>query len=182
VNNFAECLKQSHAASDWNGWEALYRKAFPTFAAMIDHRQNGEHQLAGIDRSIVLENSTQILVDEKVRGKNRVTGVVYKDIALEFMSNNQKKTPGWVVKPLRADYIAYLIAPRGECYLLPVQQLQKAWLLRGEEWKSKYGIKYANNEGYQTKFCPVHVNELYQAIGAQLRVSFEPFDFIESAR
>ena len=37
---------------------------------MVDHRDDGEHQRAGIDRSVILANSKQLLIDEKVRNKD----------------------------------------------------------------------------------------------------------------
>jgi hypothetical protein len=176
MNDFAECLKRSHAASNWPGWEPLYRRAFPQFAAMVDHRQNGEHQAAGIDRSITFANSKQILVDEKVRGRNKITGEVYDDILLEVLSDETRKTPGWVVKALRADYIAYLIAPLGICHLLPVIQLQSAWARYGADWRKKFGTKRAQNRSWVTLSVPVPVDVLYPAIGGCLHLRFEAFD------
>lgn len=174
--DFEQCLSQSHAASDLPFWEETYRKAFPNMEAMVDHRKDGEHQRAGIDRSIILDNAVQILVDEKVRGRNRKTGLVYEDIALEFISNDRFNTPGWVCKPLRCDYIAYAIAPVGRCYLLPVLQLQGAWRQCGNEWKERYGVRPVVNFGYRTLFTPVPVAVLYKAIGQMLRVTFTPHE------
>ncbi len=91
-----------------------------------------DHQRNGIDRSIVLQNGKTIWIDEKARGKNKITGKVYTDIALEFLSDEAQKTPGWVCKPLLCDYINYAIIPLGRAYLLPVQQLQTAWNRYGE--------------------------------------------------
>ena len=50
MHDFGESLRFSHSASDLPIWEEVYRQAFPSFAAMVDHRQDGEHQRAGIDR------------------------------------------------------------------------------------------------------------------------------------
>ena len=105
--DFDESLTKSHKAEDMPFWEETYRKAFPNMQSMLSHRQDGEHQRNGIDRSIILENSKQILIDEKVRWK------AYDDIALEFLSDKKRNLPGWVCKPLQCDYIAYAIAPRG---------------------------------------------------------------------
>ena len=44
VHDFAESLAASHRASDLPIWEEIYRKSFPEFLAMADHRQDGEHQ------------------------------------------------------------------------------------------------------------------------------------------
>ena len=101
VHDFSDSLAASHRASDLSIWEEIYRKSFPDFLAMVDHRQDGEHQRAGIDRSVMLENSKQILIDEKIRWKP------YPDIAVEYLSNDRTGAPGWACKPLRADYIAY---------------------------------------------------------------------------
>lgn len=178
---FADSLAMSHAASDWQGWDQLYRDFFPDFVAMVDHRDNGYWQLQGIDRSLVLSSSKQVLIDEKVRGRNKLTGRVYADIALEFVSNNSTGAKGWVCKPLMADYIAYAILPLGRCYLLPVVQLQSAWMKLGSEWRYRYGEREAINRGYETIFTPVPVPALFAAIGACLRSTFEPFEFTETA-
>ena len=171
-HNFNKSLASSHAAEDMPFWEETYRKAFPTMVAMINHRQDGDHQRLGIDRSVVLGNSKQITIDEKVRFK------AYGDIALEYLSDRDRKVPGWVCKPLLCDYIAYAIAPIGECYLLPVIQLQAAWQRRKDVWMG-YRTIVAENEcngrSWVTLSKPVKVQELFNAIGACLRVSFTPF-------
>lgn len=173
MHNFEESLLASHRASDLPIWERIYRSAFPSFCAMVDHRQDGEHQRAGIDRSIVLQNSKQILVDEKIRWKP------YDDIALEYLSNDRTGAPGWVCKPLRADYIAYAIAPLGRCYLLPVIQLQIAWNRKGEEWKASCPHIKAKNVGYTTHSVGVRPSELFPAIGGAFRVAFSPVESLQ---
>lgn len=172
VHDFADSLAASHRASDLPIWDEIYRKSFPDFLAMVDHRQDGEHQRAGIDRSVILENSKQILVDEKIRWK------AYPDIALEYVSNDRTGSPGWACKPLRADYIAYAIAPLGMCYLLPVIQLQQAWRRKGEIWKASCFIVRAPNRGYTTLSAAVPVHELFSEIGRALRVPFAALEAV----
>jgi len=173
LHNFKESLAASHRAEDLPIWLDVYRKAFPTMRAMINHREDGDHQRNGIDRSIILENSKQLLIDEKVRFKS------YPDIALEFLSAKETSTPGWVCKPLLADYIAYAVAPIGKCYLLPVPQLQEAWRRYGEEWKAQHFIAKAINisgaRRWTTLSCCVPVSKIFPAIGECLRVDFTPF-------
>lgn len=166
-HDFNESLAASHKASDLPIWEQIYRRAFPGFLAMVDHRADGEHQRAGIDRSVILANSKQILIDEKIRYKP------YTDILLEYVSIDRTGAPGWVCKPQRADYIAYAVAPLGVCYLLPVIQLQLAWMQKGDCWIASYGTRKSANNGYNTLNCPVPVKELYPVIGAALRVKFD---------
>ncbi len=175
-NDFAQCLQFSHDAEDHPVWQDVYRKAFPGMVGMVSYRQDGFWQREGIDRGILLKTSKQILVDEKVRGRSERTGKVYEDIALEHIGNDQTRSPGWAVKPLRADYIAYLIAPLGTCYLLPVIQMQSAWKRHSAEWLSQFGERKAVNKGYSTLFCPVPPSVLFPAIGAELRVHFTPFE------
>lgn len=182
AHNFAESLASSHAAEDLPFWETAYRKAFPGFATMVSHRKDGPHQRAGIDRSIILDNSRQILVDEKVRWRNKKTGKVYNDIALEYLSDEARMVPGWVCKSLLADYIAYAIAPLGRCYLLPVIQLQEAWRVHSDMWIRAYPRVPADNydpatlRSWCTLSVGVPVAVLFKSIGDCLRVSFEPFE------
>lgn len=169
IHDFQESLQSSHAASDLPIWLEIYRQAFPDLSAAIDHRQDGEHQRAGIDRSVILSNSKQILIDEKIRWKS------YPDIALEYWSDRDRKVPGWVCKPLRADFICYAIAPSGQAYLLPVPQLQQAWAIHSEEWIRLYRPAIeAKNKRYVTVSCGVPVAVLFKAIGECLRVRFTP--------
>jgi len=133
IHSFEESLADSHTAEELPFWETIYRKAFPGFLAMHSHPQDGGHQRSGIDRTVILENSKQVLIDEKFRGRNK-NGKVYADIALEYLGDEARKVPGWVCKPLLCDYIAYAIGPLGICYLLPVLELQAIWQLHGEDW------------------------------------------------
>ena len=67
MHDFRDSLAKSHAAEDLPLWREVYEKAFPFFQEMLNHRMDGEHQRAGVDRSIILYNSKQILIDENVR-------------------------------------------------------------------------------------------------------------------
>lgn len=185
MSHFQRCLEQSHSAADLPLWEEVYRTAFPSFQGMFYHEADGYQQRQGVDRSVTLLHSKQILVDEKARGINKITGKVYKDIALEYRSDDARHTPGWVCKPLQCDYIAYAIIPLGKCYLLPVIQLQAAWEQHEELWFSKmqhdkggddkpyYDIR-AKNDSWWTRSIGIPVDVLYRAMGNMLRINFEP--------
>jgi len=176
-HDFQTCLAKSHAAEDWPVWETIYRQAFPDFAAMVNHRQDGWHQRQGIDRSVILTNSKHLLIDEKARGRNAKTGKVYDDIALEYWSDEQRRVPGWVCKSLMADYIAYAILPLGRCYILPVLQLQEAWRRNGDSWVRTYPPIIAENTNWTTVSVGVPPGVLFPAIGDCLRVKFEPQEY-----
>lgn len=176
IHDFRQSLEQSHAASDLPFWRDCYSQAFPTMLAMHDHRQDGLHQRQGVDRSVILHNGKTIWIDEKVRGRNKKTGRIYEDIALEEFSAEHTQNPGWAVKPLFADYIAYAIAPIGRCYLLPVLQMQQAWLFHGSIWRETYPPIRAQNNGYITLSWGIPVDVLFRAIGSCLRMKFTPME------
>jgi len=173
VHDFNDSLKRSHEAENLPIWEEVYRKAFPQFVKMITYRADGFWQREGVDRGIMLSTTKQILIDEKIRSKD------YGDILLEYISSDRSGSKGWVCKPLRADYIAYLIAPSGICYLLPVIQLQNAWSKYGEKWIKKYKKIVAPNKGYNTISVGVPIKELWPKIGNEFRVNFNPFCEVE---
>jgi hypothetical protein len=174
--NFQNDLAFSHTFEDHPIWDYVYKKTFPTMLGMVSYRQDGFWQREGVDRGIILPTTKQLFVDEKVRGRNKKTGKVYDDVLLEYLSSKENNKPGWVCKPLRADYIAYLIYPRGRCYLLPVVQLQIAWLKYGNQWIKDYPKIEAPNPGYTTVSVGVPPDILFQKIGQELRVCFKPFE------
>ena len=172
----------SHRAADWPGWLDVYRAHFPSMVGLHDHRPDGDHQRNGIDRTVVLANAKIVYIDEKVRGRNKLTGRVYDDIMLEVFSDRDRKALGWVLKPLQADYIAYLIAPLGVCHLLPVLQLQLAWSRYSRSWTEKYKTREAKNRDWVTVNVPVPVNVLYPAIGGCLRSKFKPWELVDEMK
>jgi len=169
MNDFIDDLAYSHACEDAACWAQIYRMAFPTMMAMHSHKADGDHQRNGIDRSVILDNGKQILIDEKARRRHD-TG----DIMLEYVSNNVRGTPGWVEKRLMCDYIAYAFIPSGTAYLFPVVQLQAAWSKNKESWLASFGTRAAKNNGYETFNCPVTTNLLFKEIGQMLRIHFTP--------
>ena len=179
VNDFDECLAASHAAHDLPLWREVYQHAFPNMVGMHCLRHDGDHQRAGVDRSVTLWTGKAVLIDEKVRGRNKLTGQVYQDIALEYVSNDRRQTPGWVCKPLMCDYIAYAIAPLGVAYLLPVHALQAAWSRNCKRWLETKRKIAARNRGYQTLSVCVEANEVMKAVGGVLRPKFTPVDLDE---
>jgi len=94
----------------------------------VSIREDGWAQRGGIDRVLTLQCGRTYTVDEKVRTEN------WPDILLEQWSDEERRIPGWIQKPLACDFIAYAYAPAETCYLLPVVRLQRAWRQRGREW------------------------------------------------
>jgi hypothetical protein len=178
IHDFHECLARSHAAHTLPIWEACYRQFFSSFLDMHYHDKDSDLQRLGVDRSVVLSHGKYVFVDEKVRFPNAKTGRVYTDIALEEWSDEERKIPGWVVKRLMCDYIAYAILAIGKCWLLPTLQLQEAWLKHSKSWKSKGILKpiRSKNLGYTTLSWGIEEKILFPAIGGCLRATFQPIE------
>jgi len=176
THDFQTSLERSHKVAEYPFWYSLYERFFSNMVAMQTYSEYGFWQQQGIDRGVILNTSKQILIDEKIRYRNAITGRVYSDIALEFWSNYERRAEGWICKPLMADYIAYLIAPLGVCYMLPVIQLQQAWAKYKDKWLSCYPTIKAKNQGYTSHSVALKPEVLFPAIGGQLRGGFEPFD------
>lgn len=166
MNNFQEDLNFSHEAENMDMWQTVYSEAFPGFLSMTSTREDGQMQQLGVDRTVVMSSGKAVYIDEKVRRK------WYGDILLEYVSNDQKNTQGWVEKPLFCDYIAYAVIPNRFCYLLPVPQLQSAWIKNKEDWLEMYGTKEADNKYYKTLNCPIPLDIIFPALGKTLRIQF----------
>lgn len=178
--DFDICLAESDGASSLPFWSEVYQAFFPTMLSETRHDGEMGHQSAGIDRTVFMPDGRTIRIDEKVRWRNRKTGKVYEDIALEYVSVVAENKPGWVCKPLLSDYIAYAIAPLGRCYLLPVVQLQLAWDRCGDKWKSKYPPvprqSQRNGRRWKTLSVGVPVKALFTAICGCSFCTFTPME------
>lgn len=158
VHSFAESLALSQQQADNPIWDAVYRKAFPSFLTMACVRKDGWAQRGRIDRVITLESGRTITVDEKVRAKD------YGDILLEYWSDEARGVRGWVAKDLACDYIAYAVLPSRVCYMLPFQALRRAWRDNCREWITAYGRIEAKNQGYVTVSVGVPAARVLRAI------------------
>ena len=175
VHNFATSLRRSETQIDAAWWEAVYRKAFPTMAAMVPIRQDGWAQRRGIDRIIILASGKEIKIDEKVRDRD------FNDVLLEYWSNAERRIPGWVAKDLACDFVAYAYLETQRCFLLPLHLLRRAWKHHGREWVSRaekkeegYKKVVAQNRGYTTTSVAVSWDILYEAICDAMVVCFSP--------
>jgi hypothetical protein len=139
-------------------WNSIYKKAFPN---MINHMRGGlkkcNSQDKGVDRIIYLDNLKVITIDEKIRREE------WKDILLEYLSNDRKNTPGWMEKDLAIDYIAYAFLVPQIVYLFDWRILKLAWDKNKLLWQKTYGTKTAPNQGYNTLSIPVPIDILLKS-------------------
>lgn len=163
-HRFAESLaiSEEYAGASW--WMDVYRSALPRLASAVSVRNDGWAQRGGIDRLLTLSCGRTYSVDEKVRTRD------WPDILLEQWSDEERRRPGWIQKPLACDFIAYAFAPSGTCFMLPVVPLQRAWRQHGRHWLSVYGTRRARNPGYTSTGVPVPREELLRAIAEAMIV------------
>ncbi len=166
VHDFSKSLAKSHMQADSPWWMDVYRKAFPSLQAAVNVREDGWAQRGGIDRVITLASGRTITVDEKVREKD------WPDVLLERWSDEARRVPGWVQKPLACEFIAYAYIPSRLCLLLPTLTLQRAWRLYGLEWSDSYGTVKARNKGYVTASIPVPRDVLMKSLADAMTVTW----------
>lgn len=157
IHDFKERLDFSLQTSHEPFWNAIYKKAFPT---MVDLKlvDNMEQQLMGIDRIVFLKNGKNILIDEKKREN------VWKDILLEYVSNDITGTPGWIEKELAIDYVAYAFMPIQTVYFFQWDFLKRSWLHYKSTWLKNYKIVKAKNGNYTTYSVAIPIDILTKSI------------------
>lgn len=158
VHDFQERLQFSNDHKNESFWQAIYKKAFPdmVFAELATEKSQGQY--LGIDRVVHLNTGKTLYIDEKLRDRD------YPDIFLEYISNDQTGTPGWMEKDLLIDYIAYAFLPSQRCYLFNWPMLRRAWLQFKDEWLEAYGKKPGRNKYYTTWGIPVPITILLREV------------------
>jgi len=157
IHRFDDSLALSERYGDtW--WLPIYRRAFPTLRSAVAVNEDGWAQRGGIDRLLTLACGRTYTVDEKIRTSD------WPDVLLERWSDEARRSPGWVQKPLATDFIAYAYAPTATCVLLPVPALQRAWRQHGRGWIGLYGERRAVNPRYTSVSVPVPRTVLMQAM------------------
>ena len=111
-----------------------------------------------LDRLLTLACVRALTVDGKVRTQD------WPDVLLERWSDETRRSPEWVQKPLPCDFIAYAYAPAATCVLLLIPALQRARRQHGRQWIGLYGTHRAANQGYTSVSIPVPRGVLMQAL------------------
>ena len=166
--NFREDLAFSLAQKHMPLWNACYTVAFPGATTALE--TDLAAQRAGVDRLITMPNQQVYTVDEKIRRK------IYPDILLEVWSDRDRKTPGWVSKPIVATYLAYAWVGKYEVLLLPFADVQRAWQQHDDEWLAQYRQVESHNTPdrgapYTTVSCAVPQGVLLKACQSVQRIN-----------
>ena len=136
---FDKSLKQSQHDQDLAFWKKVYTDCFGEGIVIIKHSEYGSHQKDGIDRSVILPDSRQFLIEEKVDWYQ--TGNLF----LEYWSMYEDRSPGWIEKSLRCDYLVYAFPKCGQAFLFDFLQLQKTWFANKQQWLQQFGKKTVRN-------------------------------------
>lgn len=158
IHDFATDHEHSKdRAGDAAFWEPIYRRHFPDFETLTFEHDVARQKL-GIDRIVSLPGGVEVTVDEKLRERH------YPDVALEYWSSRERKTRGWVCKPVACHYFLY-VWPSGQSMLIPSKLLRQAWRNHAREWIDWYAPPIeAKNRGYTTVSVGVPANVLSGAL------------------
>lgn len=173
VHRFSDSLALSNRHAEEPFWEEVYHKAFPTMKATYLIEKDGWAQRGGVDRVVLLNSGKLLHIEQKVRGE------VYKDILLEYYSNAERKTPGWIAKDSLTDYLAYAFLPTRQCYLFDFGALRRVWFLHKEDWKEQarlyrngFRLISTDNGSYHTWSLVVPIPTLLQALSTSICIEW----------
>jgi hypothetical protein len=151
--HFHDSLKLSNSVAQDARWEALYRAAWPGLLG-AEYVTDVALQRLGYDRLLTLADASVIAVEEKYDAQ------AVENLFLEYWSNLEAETPGWIRKPLRCNYFCYVCPNIYTAYILPWPELQAAWVDQSEHWVKTYGAKYVRNPGYTTVGVAVPIEDV----------------------
>lgn len=159
IHRFATSLAGERVDTRDPRLHAVLKDLFPLALSMVINDSDMAKQKAGVDVRIKMPDGSEVTIDLKFRGERR------EDIALEYLSDSKRGTPGWVVDGKKTcDFIGYIFKTSWVCYLIPMLQLRTAWFANRRLWLAHYGTKLAHNDGWTTSFCPVPIRELMAAV------------------
>lgn len=149
MHNFAESLLKSKKHSSHRIWNIIYERFFPNYTRKKNYEEDMLMQKSGVDDIIEFQGKP-IWIDRKVRFK-RKDKRIFQDIILEFWSDEERMSPGWICKRTKADYFIYLNLMNAHCYCIPTKSVQLGWQKYHNFWKQKYPKRIrAKNQGWTT--------------------------------
>lgn len=137
LHNFYEDNKGSVKYSDEadKAYHRLYRGHIRNIEFMDFSTEKGKKaQLEGIDKILYLDDGREIKVDEK-------THAVSYGITMEFWSNVERKTPGWLFTST-ADYIAQIEPRKDEIIYISMNTMRDFVRAHITEWKQNNKMRY----------------------------------------
>lgn len=144
--SFEKNVKRNKENRNHEQWDQAYCFFFPEMSHMKEIPDEDERQRVGIDYIVYLKDGTQYNIDEKVDWKG------YPRFPIEIWQAYNLRYPGWAVKEgQQTEYIAYLVEPKQDHYLIPYQELKDVYHRNEEQWLSlakstqRNGFVYADS-------------------------------------
>jgi hypothetical protein len=158
VNTWADTSEKCNDPKTNSKMEEYYYTLLENLMEIIPvpQKEKSFAQQHGIDKIFVFIDGTLGKVEEKIRYQ------VYDDILIEIESNNTKHTRGWIYSDYMCNIIVYYIAPIEKMFIFDWKSFKAMWDKFGEEWKLKYGIVTAMNNGYYSSNVPVPIDVVLQ--------------------
>jgi len=156
MHDFEKQLAQAEIDQDLPWLIDFYKWFFPDFQSR-EKIFDLTRQKWGID-TIIHTKTNSYNIDEKFRESD------YGDMLLEYISNDSTKALGWVEKPSKTDYIAYVVKPKHKVIMLPAKTLREIWLANKSEWLARYESKSCKNQTYNSHNCPVPYGVLFNKL------------------
>ena len=109
-------------------WNQAYHEFFPGLSH-IEFVSESKYQDGGVDKIIYMKDGKQYNIDEKVDKKG------YIRFPIEIIQDSITGRPGWAVKEGQmTDYIAYLVRPKQDYYLISYKELTGALRKNYQRW------------------------------------------------
>lgn len=184
MNSFAEdaAWADEQLRADW--WGQVYRRAWGDRLSW--HTVDGKcrAQENGVDHVAMLGERDKVLRIEVKCRRPRADGADWPDVLLETHSCFERLTPGWIEKPLTADFFAYAFVQSRVVLLLPTLNLQAAWRTNRSAWERLaeqrakgfcvvWGHTRLNGGSYRTRNIAVPTLALGEAVKNSMRVPFD---------
>lgn len=110
-------------------WDQAYRFFFPEMSDIDEIPEEDPRQKVGIDYIVYLTDGTEYNIDEKVDRKG------YPRFPIEIWQAHNLDYPGWALKEgQQTDYIAYLVEPKRDHYLIAYQELKEVYRRNQQQW------------------------------------------------
>ena len=128
IYSFDDNLKFSEKNQRDPRWNKAYQAFFPGLSH-IELVSDSKFQDSGVDKIIYMKDGQQYNIDEKVDRKG------YPRFPIEIIQDSISDRPGWAVKEGQmTDYIAYLVKPKQNYYLIPYKALADALQKNYQQW------------------------------------------------
>lgn len=155
IANFQHDLAYSVNDADEPYFDAFYRFYFPYLVRHEILKNNCREQRDGVDRRLHFPSGHSVIVQEKRRRAD------YGDVLLEYESNDNAHTKGWIEKFQTIDYWVYAIMPTKRFFIYPWCALVRVWEKWGPIWKRQYKTFKSDNGSYNTLFICVPFSVLH---------------------